>query len=47
MWSKLGTPIQSLIFSAAVALAAWALSPHTTGNQQSSMAFPAAFTDGR
>jgi hypothetical protein len=41
---NLGTPIQSLIFGVAVALAAWLLSPYLPGNQHCSVASHAVGT---
>jgi hypothetical protein len=36
-WKNLGLPVQSLIFGAAVAFAAWLLSPYLPGDQHSNV----------
>jgi hypothetical protein len=41
-WKNLGTPVQSLVFGAAVALAAWLLSPYLGGGQHSNVLRDAA-----
>jgi hypothetical protein len=37
MWSKLGTPVQSLIVGATVMVVVWLLSPYLPGNQRGAL----------
>jgi hypothetical protein len=37
MWSKLGTPVQSLIVGAAVMIVVWLISPYLPENQRGSL----------